>query len=126
MSACTFPTAISRLTDHPHFIHHSGDGFEPQYKLQVAEDGKRSLEIVGRINSYEKIQSFKDSTDINVILQRFASGDTDALQRVQGLYGDFTAMPKTLSELQQRVIDAENFFYQLPLAFSTRTVTWSV
>lgn len=112
-----FPTNIGRLIDknRTRYRHHTGTGVEPEYKLMVSKDGVRDLQIVGEIDTYGKIQSYKDSVDINVILQRFANGDTSALSSKQGMYGDFTQVPRTLAELQQRVIDAEQLFYAQPL-----------
>lgn len=88
----------------------------PVYKMKIDKDtGSRSLRKVGEDDIYSKIQSHKDSVDINYILSRYARGDVSALSKIQGTYGDFTEMPTTLAELSQRVIDAENIFYQLPL-----------
>lgn len=93
----------------------TGDGYQPTYKMRVLEDGKRELEKVGRVDIYAQIQSYKDSCDINYILQRFAKGDESALSKIQGVYGDFTQVPTSLAELQQRVVDAEALFYNLPV-----------
>ncbi len=93
-----------------------GSRMQPQYKMTVnKETGAHELKQKGEIDLYAQIQSFKDSTDINFILERYARGDVSALSKIQGVYGDFTAMPTTLAELSQRVLDAENLFYQLPL-----------
>lgn len=92
-----------------------GSGMKPTYKMHVDDDGKRELRKSGEYNLYAEIQSYKDSVSIDYILSRFVNGDDSALSRVQGVYGDFTEMPKTMAELQQRVIDAENLFNQLPL-----------
>lgn len=111
MSVLSFPTAYGR----PRVRTEAGSRVQPTYKMSVQDDGSRILRKVGEKNLYAQIQSFKDSTDVNYILARFASGDESALSKVQGLYGDFTEMPKTLQELSQRVIDAENIFYTLPI-----------
>lgn len=92
-----------------------GSRMKPTYKMHVDENGKRELKQSGEYNLYAEIQSHKDSCSIDYILSRFVNGDESALSRVQGVYGDFTEMPKTLSELSQRVIDAENLFNNLPL-----------
>lgn len=93
----------------------SGSGMKDTYKMHVDADGKRELKKSGEYNLYADIQSYKDSVSIDYILSRFINGDETALSRVQGIYGDFTQMPTTLAELQQRVIDAENLFNALPL-----------
>lgn len=92
-----------------------GSGMKDTYKMHVDADGKRELKKSGEYNLYADIQSYKDSVSIDYILSRFVNGDETALSRVQGIYGDFTEMPTTLAELQQRVIDAENLFNSLPL-----------
>lgn len=92
-----------------------GSGMKDTYKMHVDDDGKRELRKSGEYNQYAEIQSYKDSVSIDYILSRFVNGDETALSRVQGIYGDFTEMPKTMAELQQRIIDAEDLFYQLPL-----------
>ena len=92
-----------------------GSGMKDTYKMHVDADGKRELKKSGEYNLYADIQSFKDSVSIDYILTRFVNGDETALSRVQGIYGDFTQMPTTMAELQQRVIDAEHLFNNLPL-----------
>lgn len=92
-----------------------GSGMKDTYKMHVDDDGKRELRKSGEYNLYAEIQSYKDSVSIDYILSRFVNGDETALSRAQGIYGDFTEMPKTMAELQQRIIDAEDLFYQLPL-----------
>lgn len=92
-----------------------GSGMKDVYKMHVDDDGKRELRKFGKFNQYAEIQSYKDSVSIDYILSRFVNGDETALSRVQGIYGDFTEMPKTMAELQQRIIDAEDLFFQLPL-----------
>ena len=92
-----------------------GSGMKDTYKMHVDDDGKRELRKSGEYNLYAEIQSYKDSVSIDYILARFVNGDETALSRAQGIYGDFTEMPTTMAELQQRIIDAENLFYQLPI-----------
>lgn len=92
-----------------------GSGMKDTYKMHVDDDGKRELRKSGEYNLYADIQSYKDSVSIDYILTRFVNGDETALSRVQGIYGDFTEMPTTMAELQQRVIDAEHLFNSLPL-----------
>ncbi len=93
----------------------TGSGMKDTYKMHVADDGKRELRKSGEYNLYAEIQSYKDSVSIDYILSRFVNGDETALSRVQGIYGDFTQIPTTMAELQQRVIDAEHLFNSLPL-----------
>lgn len=112
--ALTFNTQFDRLgvRGTPSAV---GSGMKDTYKMHVDDDGKRELRKSGEYNLYAEIQSYKDSTSIDFILSRFVNGDETALSRAQGIYGDFTQMPTTLAELQQRVIDAEDLFNSLPL-----------
>ena len=87
----------------------------PVYQESLDENGHKSLKKIGESNTYEKIQSFKDETLIYNILNRFAAGDETAINKVKGMYGDFTEMPNTLMEAQNQLIAAENAFNQLPI-----------
>lgn len=85
------------------------------YGSKYDEQGRLVLEEKGKENIYDFIQSFRDSVDIHVILARFQNGDTEALQKVQGFYGDFTEMPKNYAELLNTVNSGESFFNSLPV-----------
>lgn len=108
-----FDTAFTRIGVRG--LSKTGSPKKPLYRLFVDDDGKRELRKSGEYDLYAEIQSYKDSCSIEYILSRFAAGDTSALSRVQGVYGDFTEMPTTMAELQQRVIDATALFDSLPL-----------
>lgn len=89
----------------------------PVYTPIVQEDGQIELKEVGKHSVYNEIQSYKDSCDINVLIERFKNGDIDALnQRSDGAYGDFATLPKTHAEILQIMIDARNSFDRLPVA----------
>lgn len=109
-----FPT---KYDDRGQFKSNTGSRLQDSYKMVIADNGAHVLKkLEGKeVDVYAQIQSYKESTDVNVILERFARGDVSALSKIQGTYGNFTEMPQTLRELQQRVIDAENIFYALPL-----------
>lgn len=109
-----FDTQFKRLGKSGDFSK-TGSGMKPTYKMHVDDDGKRELKQSGEFNLYADIQSYEQSVSIDYLLSKFINGDTTALSRAQGVYGDFTQMPRTLAELQQRVIDAENLFNSLPL-----------
>ena len=87
----------------------------PTFKMKVEKDGSRRLVEDGSVDLYAQIQSHALSCDINYILTQFANGDTGALSKAQGFYADLSGAPTSVQELQQRVVDAENLFYQLPL-----------
>ena len=105
----------NKFIDRERFTCACGSPDETSFKLKIEADGSRSLVADGKVNMYAKIQSFAQECDINYLLTRFANGDSSALSKVQGFYGDFTSVPTSVQELQQRVVDAEKLFYQLPL-----------
>lgn len=85
------------------------------YSAKVMDDGTIKLKEAGKENIQQKIDSFRDSTDMAYILHRLAQGDTSVLNQKQPMFGDFTKTPKNLAETLQMHIDAENAFYKLPL-----------
>lgn len=93
-----------------------GDAIKDVYIGKYDIKGNLEIEPTGeKINIYDEIQSHADSCDINLIVKRFAAGDTDALARAQGLYGDFSNMPKTYIDMLNTVIAGEAFFDALPV-----------
>lgn len=84
------------------------------YKPVVDKKGNIELEECGKENTQEIIQSYAESCDIQLILKNAMMGDVSGLQKVQGVYGDFTQMPKTYAEMLQLQIDAKNAFNGLP------------
>lgn len=90
-----------------------GSRFHNDYKMKVFEDGSRDLVVVGQIDTYEIIQSHKDSVDLKLTLERYARGDDSAINRRQAFFGDFTNMPTSLAELSQRILDAQDLFNSL-------------
>ncbi len=90
----------------------TGAATEPELMLNT--DGCGKLEQVGERRSYELIQSYKQDTDINYLVQRYMSGDTSVLQRVQGLYTDISDAPESLIEAQERIKTAERIYHTLP------------
>lgn len=90
------------------------------YSPKYTDEGVLDLFVSGQENLYDMIQSHKESTDIHVLLDRFASGETDVLQRMQGFYGDITSMPKTYAEVLNAVIAGEETFARLPIEIKQR------
>uniref|UniRef100_A0AAU8B8I1 Internal scaffolding protein n=1 Tax=Dulem virus 104 TaxID=3145581 RepID=A0AAU8B8I1_9VIRU len=92
-----------------------GSAIKPVYSPIYDDNGVLDLEQTGQENLYDYIQSHKDSVDIHKILQRFQNGDVTALTKVQGMFGDFTEMPRTYAEALNSVIQAEHTFNSLPV-----------
>lgn len=105
-----------KIDDHQRFYCSSGDPVKVEYYKTIDDDGHEFLKECGKINLYEEIQSHKDSVDINSILERYAAGDPNALQKRQGMFGDFSDAPTSLVEVIQYVNAAERVFMDLPVA----------
>lgn len=92
-----------------------GSPVKQLYKPHILEDGSFELIEAGTSDLYAEIQSHAPSVDIHVILERFARGDMEALERVQGHYGDFTTLPTSYAELLNTVVQGESEFLSLPV-----------
>lgn len=92
-----------------------GDPVHILYSPQFDSSGHMDLVETGRENVYEYIQSHKDSTDINLLLQRFAKGDVSVLSRRQGMFGDFTQLPTNYADMLNKLNAAEEYFNSLPV-----------
>lgn len=94
----------------------SGEPEAPTYKMQLdRETGHKTLMRDGKTNLYARIQEAAEACDINRIVARALEGDTEALNRVAGVYVDCTNMPSTLADMHQLIINAHNEFDSLPL-----------
>lgn len=101
--------------DHERFFSNPGSREKDIYKPFFDDNGVMDLRVVGKENLYDFIQSHADSVNIHLLLQRFNDGDVSVLSRTQGVFGDFTDMPKTYAEALNSIISAENYFNGLPL-----------
>lgn len=105
-----FDNMYDRIFGHVRKCAASGERYKKKYRPQYDEKGHWELVPDGEENIYLLIQADKMSTDINVIMARYTSGETDVLSRIQGVYGDFTNMPKNYAEMLNNVIAGENLF----------------
>lgn len=84
------------------------------YAGHYDDKGRVVLEESGRENIYDYIQSFADSCDIHVLLNRYQNGDVTALSQKQGFFGDFLDFPKTYAEALNHMNEMERQFMSLP------------
>lgn len=105
----------TKYDDHARVHCHPGsrevDVLTPRFDAK----GNYTLVKAGVKNLYAEIQSHKDSCDIHLIMERFASGEQDILSKVQGFYADFADMPSTYQEILNAVIAGESTFNSLPV-----------
>lgn len=91
-----------------------GNIMEPQYKERYDENGNPYLEQVGEVNTYEKIQSYKDEVDPMSILARYAAGDATVMAN-PGWYIDTSKMPTNYIEWRNMMNEQKEKFDALPL-----------
>ena len=92
----------------------SGSKLIPTYQETVNKEGRTILKKSGVTNIYEKIQASLEETKVYNILEQFLqSGDETILKKRQGVYADFSNVPKTEIELQNIVLRAEQEFNAL-------------
>lgn len=108
----------SRNNYHGRIYHPESSKEIDTFEIQVDDKtGKKELVKVGKTNIYKKIQANLEETQIYNILDKFNAGNpeiVERLQRIDGVFGDFTNAPKSLAEAQQKIIDAHNEFLKLP------------
>ena len=92
-----------------------GDRFESTYGPKIDENGVIDLVETGKVDTYEEIQAWRESCDIQTILSKYVNGDASALNKNSPLFGDFTDCPTSLSDFYQRLLDAESAFNRLPV-----------
>ena len=94
----------------------SGSKLIAKYAMKIDEKtGYEYLAPTGDFdNVYDRIQADYPSTDINLLMERFALGETEAINIKQGFYADVTKMPKSYAELFQTYEDCKKFFDELP------------
>lgn len=109
-----FPT---QFTKREKIFSNPGDRFAPTYKSKVMRDGSIELVQAGKIDVYEKIQSYREECDLHCIIKKYElTGDEKLLNKYQGVFGDFSEAPACLAEYYQRIFDAKDFFNQLPVS----------
>lgn len=105
-----FRTAYDRIRVYTN----PGSPMKDEYEIRKDSKGDSVLKKVGQSDLYEYIQSFKDSTDINVLLERFKlTGDPSVFEKKQTFYADVTEFPKTPAEMLAQYQMSKNFFYSL-------------
>lgn len=81
--------------------------YDKNHQIKVVEKGKE--------NFYGYINSFADSVDIHVLLNRFKNGDKESLLQRAGAYIDISALPTNINEFIELSRNAESLFNSLPV-----------
>ena len=93
-----------------------GSQYHDTYVLKTTKSGEKRLTKTGTIDQYSYIQSFRDSTDLHKIIEKYNLIKDPALLNVhEPMYGDFLGMPTNLIEVKKAAENAEIFFNELPI-----------
>lgn len=106
-----FPTMYSEKKT---IFSNPGCRYKEEKQLAIDENGFEYLAVIGKTDLTALIQQDKDMVDIYTILDRYANGYEDALNRVQGFYADVSDLPKSFFEIMNINIRGEMLFKQLP------------
>ncbi len=90
----------------------SGDRYHIDYQ-PIIEDGCIQLVECGRTDIQKVIDSYADSCDMSLILQRLSIGDTSVLNPKTPMFGDFTSLPSTLAGILNLKLEAQRVFDKL-------------
>lgn len=85
-------------------------------ELQDYEYNKstRSLTPTKKIEFYKEIQSYYESTRLDVKLKKYSMGDVTALGVPGGSFGDFADVPTNLAQVLNAKESAQSSFFKLP------------
>lgn len=108
-----FPTKYT--IDNKEIFSEPGTPTLQEYEYKLDKKGRKMLiKKDSFVNVYERIQADRDSTDINKLMERFALGDSEALDINKGFYIDARELPKDYREVFDRGLEAEQYFDSLP------------
>lgn len=81
--------------------------------LPTDEKGRCKLVQVGEKHLQEEIDSWRDSVEIHILLERYFDGDVVALERRQAQFVDITGLPDNVHGWHDAAITAETVFASL-------------
>lgn len=93
----------------------TGSPIRAIYGSKLDKNNNVIVEKKGEESMYDYIQSFKDSVDINVVLQKFANGDDRALNQREAFFLDIADMPNNVNEFVEFTRNANALFDSLPV-----------
>lgn len=97
------------------FITNPGDEFRIVYSAKKLPNGLLRLTESERINIKDEINSYKDSCDLSILVDRIYRGDTSLLGNPDGLYyGDASQFPQDFRGLLDLVDTGKTLFEALP------------
>lgn len=104
------------------FVHGTNPGsrYKEEYDSFYDKSGNLCLKVTGKHDIYMDIQADALSCDINVLISKYKAGDTEALNKVQGVYSDISGFPDNISEVYNLILDAQDHFESLDPAIKAK------
>lgn len=102
------------------FISCPGNEFHITYSGDIQPSGEIKLVESGKTNIQEEIESYRKSTELSVILDRFNMGDLKALHRYEEIYEDVSAVPVNLLDAQSRLDNLKIQFDLMPIEIKNK------
>lgn len=99
---------------HDRCVSTAGEQYKKEYQLDINSNGEYVLKECGKTDLQEYIQSHADSVDINLMIERYTMGDTDALNKIQGFYADVSGMPVSMVDMLNIHNKGKMLFETLP------------
>lgn len=97
------------------FITNPGEEFRITYSAKKLPNGLIRLTESDRINIKDEINSYKDSCDLSILVDRIYRGDTSLLGNPDSLYyGDASRFPQDFRSLLDLVDTGKLLFEELP------------
>lgn len=97
----------------------AGNRTEPHYVERYTETGHPYLVKDGETDVYAIIQSHREECDINLMLQRYAAGDTSVMRK-DAKYIDTADLPTTIHEYFNLMNAQREKFDALPVAIKQK------
>lgn len=92
-----------------------GEEIQNVYGTEYNKNKQLTVVKKGQKDTRAYINSFADSVDIHVLLQRFAAGDKEALLQREGAYLDISSLPTNINDFIDLARKAEDTFNALPI-----------
>lgn len=96
-----------------------GSRTEPHYVQRYDETGHPYLVKDGETDTYAIIQSHKEECDINILLQKYTTGDMSVIRK-DGQYVDITELPENMHEMVNYINAQRERFEALPAAIKQK------
>lgn len=92
-----------------------GSPIKTSYFGEYDKKGNVIVKEKGKENIYAKIQSYADECDINILIKKFESGDTDAFNKRTAEFMDVSSLPDTYAGILNLVNRSSDYFNSLPV-----------